>query len=89
MNQQTYYTYILANKQNGTLYTGVTNNLTRRLYEHKTGVCDNGFTKQYGVDVLVWYEQTNDIYSAILKEKQIKSWRRQWKLNLINLANPD
>ncbi|HEU5048546.1 MAG TPA: GIY-YIG nuclease family protein [Rickettsiales bacterium] len=84
----TYYVYIMASKRNGTLYTGVTSDLVRRVHQHRTGEIE-GFTKQYGIKMLVWHEQTNDIYSAITREKQIKAWKRQWKLALIEKANPD
>ena len=83
-----YYVYILASKQNGTLYVGVTNDLIRRVYEHKSGLVD-GFTKQYGVHQLVYYESTDDIQIAILREKQLKGWNRQWKIDLIESENPE
>lgn len=82
-----YYVYILANKRNGTLYIGVTNNLERRLYEHKNKLL-KGFTKEYGVDKLVWYENTTDVNSALQREKQLKKWNRKWKLDLIEKDNP-
>ena len=84
----TYYVYILASKKNGTLYIGVTDNLIRRVYEHKNGIVDS-FTKKYHVHKLVYYEQTNDINSAIQREKQLKKWRRQWKIELIEKNNPN
>ena len=84
---QTYYVYILASKRNGTLYIGVTNNLEKRIYEHKNGLID-GFTKKYGVNQLVFFEETSNIKSAIQREKQLKKWNRQWKLKLIENANP-
>ncbi|PIQ68684.1 MAG: endonuclease [Candidatus Taylorbacteria bacterium CG11_big_fil_rev_8_21_14_0_20_46_11] len=80
--------YILASKRNGTLYTGVTSNLPKRIYEHKTGSVE-GFTKKYHVHMLVWYECTEDIISAITREKQIKTWKRKWKLELIEKDNPE
>ena len=83
-----YYVYILASYQNGTLYIGITNNLVKRIWEHKNKVVE-GFTKEYGVDKLVYYETTNDINSALLREKQLKKWNRQWKLELIEKENPD
>ena len=83
-----YYVYILASKRNGTLYTGVTNNLSRRTYEHKESLVD-GFTKKYNVKILVHYEQTNDIGSAIAREKCIKRWKREWKIKLIEEDNPE
>jgi putative endonuclease len=83
-----YYVYILASKKNGTLYIGVTNDLVKRVYEHKNDLVE-GFTKKYGVHQLVYFEQTNDVTSAITREKQIKKWRRQWKLELIEEKNPE
>ncbi|MBQ2717701.1 MAG: GIY-YIG nuclease family protein [Clostridia bacterium] len=82
-----YYVYILTNKNCTTLYVGVTNNLERRLYEHKHKLIE-GFTSRYNVDVLVYYEITTDSYSAIAREKQIKSWKRAKKNQLINENNP-
>ncbi len=83
-----YYVYILANTNNHVLYVGVTNNLMRRLYEHKNKLVD-GFTKKYAVDKLVYYEITTDINSAIEREKQIKKWSRQKKNILIESKNPN
>jgi putative endonuclease len=83
-----YYVYILASKKHGTLYIGVTNDLIKRVYEHKNDLAE-GFTKKYGVHKLVYFEQTNDINSAITREKQIKKWRRQWKIELIEEKNPE
>ena len=83
-----YYVYILASRRNGTLYTGVTNDLVRRVYEHRTDAAD-GFTKKYGVHKLVWFESTDDVTAAIQREKTIKKWNRQWKLALIEKDNPD
>ena len=83
-----YYVYILASKRNGTLYIGVTNNLERRMFEHKEKLVD-GFTKKYNIINLVYFELTNDINSAILREKQLKKWNRKWKLDLIERDNPD
>jgi len=82
-----YYIYILANKRNGTLYIGVTNDLIRRIYEHKNKLV-KGFTEKYDVSVLVYYEVTSDINSALAREKQLKSWNRNWKLDLIEKSNP-
>ena len=82
-----YYVYILASKKNGTLYIGVTNNLTRRVYEHRKN-SNTGFTKQYGVHHLVYYEQYEDVNQAILREKQMKRWKRYWKIKQINKLNP-
>ena len=80
--------YILANKRNGTLYTGVTSNLPKRIWEHKTKVVE-GFTKKYSVDKLVWYELHETMESAIAREKAIKKWNRYWKLELIEKTNPE
>ena len=81
--------YILASQRNGTLYTGVTSNGgARRIYEHREGLIP-GFTKQYGVKMLVWYELHQSISTAIAREKNIKGWPRRWKLDLINKMNPD
>ena len=86
--QNTYYVYILASKRNGTLYIGVTNNLERRMFEHKNGTF-KGFTEQHHVHLLVYYECFNDIEHAIRKEKQLKKWNRDWKRNLIEKRNPE
>ena len=83
-----YYVYILANWNNKVIYTGVTNNLTRRLYEHKNKLVD-GFTKRYNVNKLVCFDFCESIESAILREKQIKGWTRQKKNMLIEQMNPD
>ena len=82
-----YATYIMASKRNGTLYVGVTGNLSRRVWEHKEGLYE-GFTKRYGVKLLVWYETYDYVYDAIQREKNIKKWSRAWKLNLIESINP-
>ena len=83
-----YYVYILASQRNRTLYIGVTNDLIKRVWQHKNKVAD-GFTKKYAVDKLVYYETTENIESAILREKQLKNWHRQWKINLIQSKNPE
>lgn len=83
-----YFVYILTNKHNGTFYVGVTNDLARRVHEHRTGSAD-GFTKQYNVKLLVWYETHGDIETAITREKSIKRWPRRYKLNVIEAMNPD
>jgi putative endonuclease len=82
-----YYVYILANRRNGTLYTGVTNDLRRRVLEHKDGTID-GFTRKHQLQMLVYFERHNDIEQAIRREKSIKRWRRKWKLGLIESMNP-
>ena len=82
-----YYVYILASQPNGTLYIGVTNDLVRRVHEHKTDAVD-GFTKRYGVHRLVYFEATENIESAIQREKRLKKWPREWKANLIVHENP-
>jgi putative endonuclease len=87
-NTKTYYVYVLARKQNGTLYIGVTNDLERRLYEHKNNLSD-GFTKRYRVHNLVYYESVNDINVALQREKQLKRWTRKWKMELIEKVNPE
>ncbi len=83
----TYYIYILASKRNGTLYIGVTNNLHRRMQEHKNKII-HGFSAKYNVDQLVYYEATRDIGEALMREKQLKKWKRKWKLALIEGMNP-
>jgi putative endonuclease len=80
--------YILANKYNNVLYTGVTNNLVKRVYEHKSKIVE-GFTKTYNVDKLVYYEISEEIIVAIEREKQIKGFKRQKKIDLINSFNPN
>ena len=82
-----YYVYILSSKRNGTLYIGVTSNLKKRIFEHKHNLIE-GFTKKYKVHNLVYYEQTTDARSAITREKQLKKWKRKWKLELIENMNP-
>lgn len=83
-----YYVYIMASKKNGTLYLGMTNDLLFRVYEHKKGIKE-GFTKKYNVKMLVYYEQADDVSYAIEREKQLKSWKREWKINLIESLNPE
>ena len=80
--------YILASKRNGTLYTGVTSNLVKRVWEHKNDMVE-GFTNRYRVHMLVWYELHESMASAIVREKRIKGWKRTWKLQLIEKDNPD
>lgn len=83
-----FYVYIMASERNGTLYVGMTNNLVRRVYEHREGLID-GFTKQYDVKRLVYYEVQEGPTEAIRREKRIKHYVRKWKLNLIERKNPE
>lgn len=87
MRDHNYFVYILASQRNGTLYTGMTNDLARRIWEHKSGYV-KGFTHKYRVKTLVWFEHHTDVDAAIMREKRIKRWRRQWKLDLIEAGNP-
>lgn len=80
--------YMMASQRNGTLYIGVTSNLIKRIWEHKTNVVE-GFTKKYDIHTLVWYEIHETIGSAIQKEKALKKWQREWKMDLIESLNPD
>jgi putative endonuclease len=82
-----YYVYILASKMNGTLYVGVTDDVVGRTWEHKNEIDKKSFTKKYEVKTLVYYEIISDPVNAIAREKKIKKWRRQWKLNIINEMN--
>ncbi len=86
--ERAYWVYILASGLGRTLYVGVTNNLVRRLYEHRMGLLA-GFTKKYGVHRLVHFEQHTDIEAAIRREKRLKKWNRAWKIRLIEQANPN
>ena len=86
MSEKTFYVYLLASKSRR-LYVGVTNNLERRLFEHKSKLVE-GFTKQYNIDRLVYFEQTTDVLSAITREKQIKSWNRNKKMRMVEAGNP-
>ncbi len=88
MKNHNYYIYILTNKYNKVLYVGMTNDLVRRLYEHKNKMLE-GFTKKYNIDKLVYYEHTSNIEAAIAREKEIKKWRREKKNKLIETNNPD
>ncbi|MEN6317674.1 MAG: GIY-YIG nuclease family protein [Syntrophaceae bacterium] len=83
-----FYVYILCSKRNGTLYIGVTSDIIKRVYEHKNNIVD-GFSKKYNIHHLVWYELHETVEGAIVREKQIKKWNRQWKLNLIEEDNPE
>ena len=87
MLTRSYYVYLMTSRRRGTLYVGVTNDLAKRVCQHKQGSIE-GFTKRYGVKTLVWYEQTDSIESAIVREKQIKKWKRDWKIELIESGNP-
>jgi putative endonuclease len=80
--------YIMANQRNGTLYIGVTSNLPKRIWEHKSKAVE-GFTQKYSVDKLVWYELHETMESALSREKNIKFWKRHWKLKTIEAMNPD
>ena len=82
------YTYILASKKHGTLYIGVTSDLIKRIWEHKQGLV-KGFSSQYNVHSLVYFDVFDDIKIAIEREKQLKNWHREWKINLIEKQNPD
>jgi putative endonuclease len=82
-----YYVYIITNKNNTTFYIGVTNNIFKRFFEHKVGLIE-GFSKKYKLKKLVYIEELTDINEAIRREKQLKNWHRQWKINLIKSINP-
>ena len=82
------WVYIITNRRDGTLYVGVTSELPRRAYQHREGLID-GFTKRYGLKMLVYYEQHDDIRNAIQREKNIKHWPRAWKVRLIHSMNPE
>ncbi len=84
---KTYYVYISARKRNGTLYIGVTNDLLKRVYEHKKNLIE-GFTSKYQVHQLVYYETTSEVTAALRREKQRKKWKRAWKIELIEKNNP-
>ena len=86
--ERCYWVYILASAIGGTLYIGVTNNLVRRVYEHKMDLAD-GFTKKYRIHRLVYFERYNDVETAILREKRLKKWNRSWKVRLIEGLNPN
>ena len=85
---RTYFVYIITNRRHGTVYTGVTNDLVRRTYEHREGVHD-GFTRKWGCKRLVWFEPHDDIEQAIVREKRIKKWLRPFKDELIEKSNPE
>ena len=88
MRDYHYYVYILTRARNSVFYVGVTNNLVRRVYQHKMGLVE-GFTKKYNIKTLVYYEQFKDIYLAIAREKIIKKWKRQYKINAIESINSE
>ncbi len=83
-----YYVYVLASKKHGTLYIGVTNNIIRRVYEHRQHLVA-GFTKQHDVTKLVYFEQFESVEDAIVREKRLKTWKRDWKIRLIEERNPE
>ena len=87
-DQMDFWVYILASRPGGTLYVGVTNDLVRRVHEHKSKILP-GYTKQYGVDRVVWFEIYDDPATAISREKELKKWRRDWKIRLIEEQNPE
>ncbi len=87
MKDKQYYVYILTNIANKVLYIAITNDLERRVYEHKNKMVE-GFTKRYNLTKLVYFETTDEVESAIAREKQLKNWHRKWKVNLINESNP-
>lgn len=86
--EKSYFVYILASGRNGTLYVGVTNNVVRRVAEHKARLVP-GFSKRHAVSDLVWFETHTSIDAAIVREKQIKTWKRAWKIDLFRETNPD
>jgi putative endonuclease len=88
VRERVYYVYILASRIGGTLYVGVTNDLVRRVYQHREKLV-RGFTKKYGVDLLVYYEAFGEVGAAIRREKQMKRWNRAWKVHLIEEKNPN
>lgn len=85
--KKSYHVYIITNARNTVLYIGITNNLIRRIYEHRNGLID-GFSKTYNIKKLVYYEETGDVIAAIEREKELKRWKRQWKIELIEKVNP-
>lgn len=84
-----YYVYIMTNKPKGTLYIGITNNLIRRVYEHKNDLIENSFTSRYSLHRLVYYEVYSYVWDAIRREKNIKKWKRNWKIRMIEEMNPN
>ena len=89
MYQKEYYVYILASQRNGTLYIGVTSNLISRIEEHKQKLDPKSFTSIHNIDKLVYFESTNEVEHALVREKQLKKWNRLWKLDLIEEFNPE
>ena len=87
LDEKQFYVYLLTNARNGTFYVGITNDLMRRMYEHREGLAD-GFTKKHGIKSLVYYEQFSDVNAAIAREKLIKKWRRTIKMQAIERMNP-
>jgi putative endonuclease len=83
-----YYVYLLASQKNGTLYAGVTSDLVRRVHDHRNGLVE-GFSKRHQVHHLVWFDSTDSVEAAIQREKQVKNWKREWKVQMIQKANPD
>lgn len=88
MNEKKFYIYILASKKNGFLYTGITSNLSKRIYDHKNEIT-KGHTSKYKIKRLVYFEVYDDFDNAVTREKKLKKWRRQWKVDLIEKDNPD
>jgi putative endonuclease len=88
LSMKTYWVYILASRPRGTLYVGMTNDLIRRIYQHREGLVD-GFSRQYDIEMLVYYEQHATALAAIQREKNIKHWSRAWKLDLIRTLDPE
>ena len=84
---KTFFVYIMTNRPQGTLYIGVTSHLVRRVHEHKTGAAD-GFTRRYNLHRLVWFEPHGDAENAIVREKRLKKWLREWEIQLIEAPNP-
>ena len=82
------FVYIVANRRNGTIYIGATSNLPKRVWEHRDGVIE-GFTRKYSCKILVWFEQHDTIEAALVRERQMKEWKRAWKVRLIEEMNPD
>ena len=86
--EKSFFVYMVTNKKDGTIYTGVTSNLPKRIWEHKNGVVE-GFTKKYKLKMLVWFEEHDRAENAIKRERQIKEWKRDWKINRISEMNPE